>query len=231
MSTIINVFVSPGAAFRKLKEKPAWLPALIVVVVLLCVGTYVGVSRMDYSALKDRVAEQMRNQGLSEDQIQQRLDASDRIMNNPVSKYAVPILTVIATTVVGFLIVAGVLMLMTSLLGITGAKYALNLAVVTHAALVRIIAVIVRTVVALLGGNEAMSFGLSLLAPNLKGGYLASLLARIDVFSIWEVILLALGMKVVYDLKDNRSYVYLLILWLAFVALSSLLPGGGLGAR
>lgn len=230
MSTALNVLFSPGAAFRKLKEKPGWIVPLIVVVLVLLAVTAVGVSKMDYADVKARAEEMMRNQGMAEEQVQQRLEASDKIMNNPVTKYALPLVVVLINTALGMVIVALILMLMVPLLGGAKGNFALGLAVVAHAAMVRVLAAIVRLVLLLLRGAEHTMTSLALAVPNTKG-FLLHFFSRVDIFTIWEIILIAMGLKIVYDLKDDRSYYYLFGLWLVYIALASLIPGAAMKPR
>jgi|GEM_PF-519033 hypothetical protein len=230
MSTALNVLFSPGAAFRKLKEKPAWIIPFVIVVLVVLAVTAVGVSKMDYADVKVRAEEMMRNQGLAEEQIQQRLEASDKIMNNPVTKYALPLVVVLFNTALGMVIVALILMLMVPLLGGAKGNFVLGLVVVAHAGMVRVLAAIVRLILLMLRGAENTMTSLALVVPNVKG-FLYHFLSRVDVFTIWEIILIALGMKIVYDLKDNRSYYYLFGLWLVYIALASLIPGAAMKPR
>jgi len=224
MNTAFNVIFSPGAAFRKLKEKPRWIAPLIIVLVVLLAVTMVGVSKMNYADVKAKAEQAMRDRGMPEDQIQQRLEASDKIMNNPVTKYALPAVVAVVGTAIGMVIVALILMLIVPLLGGANANFLLGLTVVAHAAMVRVIAAVVRLILVLVRGVEHTSTSLALALPNAKG-FLLHFFSRVDIFTIWELILIAMGMKIVYDLKDNRSYYYLFGLWLIYILLASLLPG------
>jgi len=231
MNTAINVLFSPGAAFRKLKEKPSWIAPLVIVVLVLMAVAALRVSKTDYVDVKVKVEQAMRDQGTSEDQIQQRMEASDKIMNNPVARYAIQLGVPLINTVLGLVIVALILMLLVPLLGGTKGSFVLGLAVVAHAAMVRVIGSIVQAILLLLRGAEHTMTSLALAVPNAKG-FLLHLFSRIDIFTIWEIILIAMGMKIVYELKDNRSYYYLFGLWLVYIVLASFLPGAGqMGSR
>jgi hypothetical protein len=230
MDTAFSMFFSPGAAFRKVKENATWIAPMVIVVLVLLAVTMVGVSKMNYADVKARSEQAMRDRGMNEDQIQQRLAASDKIMNNPVTKYALPAVLVVIGAAVGMVIVALILMLLVPLLGGTNGNFVLGLAVVAHAAMVRVIGSIVRLILVLLRGIEHTSTSLALAVPNARG-FLLHFLSRVDIFTIWEIILIAMGLKIVYDLKDNRSYVYLFSIWLIYIVLASFLPGPAMGPR
>lgn len=228
MTAMLKVFFSPGDAFRRVREKPAWIAPLIVVFVFMMGASYLVMSKINYADQRTKIEEMMRERGMSEDQIQQRLEQQDKFMANPTLKYVVPMVSSVVVTAIGLLIVSAILMLLVPTLGAANSSFMLNLAIVANAALIRVVAVIVRMGLLLARGVENTSTSLSLAAPKLTHGFLANFLSRIDVFAIWEVIVLALGVKVVYDLKDRRSYIYLIGLWLIYNLAFSFLPGAGM---
>jgi len=68
----------------------------------------------------------------------------------------------------------------------------------------------------LLKRSAEVSTSLLLAAPNIKSGFLQVLFSRVDPFAFWQLILMALGLKVVFDLKGPKSYLMVFIVWLAF---------------
>jgi hypothetical protein len=226
--TFLNVFFSPGASFRKIKEKPSWIVPMIIVIVFSMAIAMIGASKMDRTAIRDRVTEQMRQQGVSEDQIQQRLEQFDKMGSNPVMKFVFPAISVLMITIIGLLLSAVVLNWIVPMTGAAQANFLLTFSVVSWAAVVRVLGSLVKGVLIYLRGPMNVSTGLLLLAPNLKPGYLYALLNGIDLFSIWEVILVAMGLKIAYDLKGKSVYFYVLLLWILAVAalsLFALMPG------
>ena len=76
MSTMLGVFSAPGAAFRKLKEKPVWVAAFIIYLVVSLAVSYIAISKIDTSDVRARIEETMRSRGATEEQIQQQTDQS-----------------------------------------------------------------------------------------------------------------------------------------------------------
>jgi hypothetical protein len=226
MTTFFNVFFSPGAAFRKVKEKPVWIGAFIVVLVVGMLMSLVAINKVSPNMWRDRAEEAMRKQGLSEEQVEQRLAESEKFMNNPVMKYGLPLVSTPMNLGIALVAIAAVTL---GVVWLCGAKpnFLLSLAVVSYASLIGALDAAVRMTIILLRGDLRVVTGLALFAPEMKPGYLFTLLNRIELFGIWQVIAIAMGLKVVYELKDRRSYYYMFGVWIVFVALSSLIPGFG----
>lgn len=229
MSAIVSVFFSPGAAFRKVKEKPVWVGAFIVVLVFGMLLSLVTVNKVSPNVWRDKAEEAMRKQGLNQEQIDERLDMSEKFMNNPVMKFMIPLVSAPVNVGIALLVITAATL---GLVSLCGAKpsFLLNLAVVAYASLIGALDAVVRTIITLLRGDTHVVTGLALAFPQMKPGYWFSLLNRIELFGVWQVIAIAMGLKIVYDIKDNRTYYYLFALWFVFVALTSLIPGFG-GAR
>jgi hypothetical protein len=226
---MLGVFSAPGAAFRKLKEKPVWVAAFIIYLVVSLAVSYIAISKIDTSDVRARIEETMRSRGATEEQIQQQTEQWEKMAGNAGMRFGFQLGSVLVMTVVMFLLLSLILMPLVPLCGGTGPNFGRNLAIVSYASLVSIPGFILKGILMLLRGPTHADIGLSLFLPKAQSGFLYSFLARIDPFTVWNTILVALGLKMMYDLKDNRSYYYIFALWLAFLAISSLLGGAAAG--
>ena len=109
-------------------------------------------------------------------------------------------------------IAAGVLLLLAkSILG-GRATYGQMLAVIAYASLVRLLHPVVSCLL------EVRTIGLGLLIPLLPDGMpgsVAAVLAQVNLFSIWEVLLTAIGAGVMTGSPTRRALVPALILFVA----------------
>lgn len=231
--TMIEILLSPGAAFRRIKQRPSWVLPLTIVLIFTAGITVLSSTRMERSKIRDRVEQQMRERQIPEEQIQRQLEQFDRVGGSPVFKYVVPVFSAVMITVIMLLISALILnWIVPAVCGAEGV-FGLTFSVVSWAAMVRVVGAIIRALLVILRGPEQISTGLLLLFPKLNPGLAHALLNGIDFFAIWETLLIALGLKVVYDLKGRSVYFYVLLLWLLSVVLMSLfalIPGaGGMG--
>jgi hypothetical protein len=140
----------------------------------------------------------------------------------PVFTYVIPLVSALSALWLGWLVLAGLLHLGSTLLGGRGSmQSALN--IVAWASLPFAIRDLLRIVFMLSVGHVIASPGLSGFAAG--AGFLSQLLARTDVFLIWSAILLVIGFRVVDGLPRSKA-----LAGVAIVMLIVLLAQAGLGA-
>jgi len=212
---MLNVFFSPTQAFTRLKDKPSWwLPLLITVLVTLVV-TVVSTRYFDWETQRQRVIEQLESRNMTPEQIEQATAQMEKFWSSPIMRFGMPVASALVMQLAAVFVLALIYNLAMPLLGSTG-NYLRSLSVVCLASLVSIPAGIVKVLLVLLKRSAEVSTSLLLAAPNIKSGFLQVLFSRVDPFAFWQLILMALGLKVVFDLKGPKSYLMVFIVWLAF---------------
>jgi hypothetical protein len=94
--------------------------------------------------------------------------------------------------------------------------------VVAYAALVGLLGDLVRSALVLSKDSISVYTGLGLLKPIDDGSFLFYLIRQIDAFTIWRIIVTAIGFGVVYNMKPKRFDYVLFPVWLIFIVLVSL---------
>ncbi len=128
-------------------------------------------------------------------------------------------------------IVAGILWLLVTLFAGGEAKFRTLLSVATYTALPSILLQVATLAVLKMKGVESVTspldlqppLGLNLLAPNMSG-FVSGVLASINPFTIWGMVLTAIGIQVTHRTSKGSAYA---------VAIVALLIGvlfGGVGA-
>ena len=146
----------------------------------------------------------------------------------PVFTYVIPLVGALTALWLGWLVLAGLLHLGSTLLGGRGSmQSALN--IVAWASLPLAVRDILRIVFMLSAGHAIVSPGLSGFAAS--AGFLSQLLARTDVFLIWSVILLVIGFGVADGLPRSKALVGVVIVMLIVLVAQAGLAvlGSGLG--
>lgn len=218
MNKLIDIFFSPTKVFSGLKEKPDWLkPFIVVLVIVAIVGVLTYVFSRD--AIFAQQEEIMRERGLSEEQIEQ----AQNIARSPV--------VVILTGISGAFSIAVILVLFTLILFLLvplfggKAQFPVILSVVCYAAMITAFGGILRLVLVAITKNPLSNFSPAAFAGGIeKTSFLFRLLLGVDLFVIWEMILVALGLNVTSDLKKENAYILVFIIWLV-----SLFVGAALG--
>lgn len=140
----------------------------------------------------------------------------------PVFMYIIPMISSLTALWLGWLLLAGLLHFGSTLLGGRGSmQSALN--IVAWASLPFAVRDILRIIFMLVAGHAIVSPGLSGFTST--PGLLSQLLTRVDVFLIWQVILLVIGFAVMDGLPRSKAVMGVLV-----VVLLVLFAQAGLGA-
>jgi len=92
-------------------------------------------------------------------------------------------------------------------------KYVQLLNVTASAFMINILETIVKIPLMLNKWTLEVYTGLGVLGIGEKGSFINSLLAGMDIFAIWRIILIAIGMGIIYNKKTQPYVVGMLIAW------------------
>lgn len=222
-SRMLATLLHPRQAFAEMasESRAVWLAPMLVLSLTASLAVFVAGYLKSRAALMGEIAlppdwqfwtPEMQNNYLQAQQATQ----------GPVFAYVIPLVGALAALWLGWLVLAGLLHLGSTLLGGRGSmQSALN--IVAWASLPFALRDILRIVFMLSAGHVIASPGLSGFAAG--AGFLTQLLARTDVFLIWSVILLVIGFGVADGLSRSKALAGVLI-----VQLIVLLVQAGLGA-
>jgi len=129
--------------------------------------------------------------------------------------YIIPLVGALTTLWLGWILVAGLLHLGSTLLGGRGSmQSALN--VVAWASLPFVLRDLLRVVYMLVTKHSIASAGLSGFAAS--AGFLSQLLAHVDLFWIWYLVLLVIGFAIADGLPGNKAFVGVIVVLLLVLA-------------
>ena len=217
---IINVFTNPSTTFKAVKARPSWLVPVIIVLALTLVITIL-LKPVILQEQRTRTIESMENRGMSQEQIEQALKQSGTIM-----KYAF-FPSALIGVLISVLISAGVwLFVSNTLLGGT-ARYPHMLEVSAYSSIITSLGGIIKLPIMLQKETLNVHFSLAtFISDSAKNTLLYKFLANTDLFNIWSIIVLCIGIAVVGGLKVKKVWpivVILLVIWyIATAALGKL---------
>ncbi|MCL6465830.1 MAG: YIP1 family protein [candidate division WOR-3 bacterium] len=110
---------------------------------------------------------------------------------------------------------SAILNLLLPLLG-ASASFGRTFTITTNSALVRIPAALFHALIILATGNLTAATSLAPLAANAPV-YLRGILACIDIFTIYELILVSLGLKVIFNLKIRNTALVVFLIWFCYI--------------
>jgi Yip1 domain len=222
---IIGVFFSPKPTFEDIARKPSWLLPIVISTILSIIAMVALNQRMNW---RDYVSQQIeknpRSAQLSAEQKQQQIDGGAKF--TPIILYVAGVIG----PMISVLIVGGVMMLAYNLLADASATFSQALSIVAHAFLVGVISTPLFLLVVFLKPfgtidvENPLASNLAAFLPVDAAKWLVALCKSIDIFSIWILILIAIGFAAVNPrkLQGAKPFVIVFSVWGAFVVIRAL---------
>lgn len=220
-SRLLGVLLSPSDTFEAIRERPTWALVLVVLLVAQIAVTLVLVPRVDWSDVARTNIEQMRDRGveLSEAQVEQQIEATETF--GTTVSYLAPLFGILA-----YAVTALAIWLMTTLLG-GEPGFERSWSLTLHAFMPFVVAAVLTIPVLLvqeevgaegLQSGNFLSSSLLVFAPDDLGAVMTAFLGSFDLFSIWTVVLLVIGCRVVAGLSRNAAIGGVIGLWAIWIA-------------
>ena len=220
MARLIGVILSPADTFRSIVAHPTWLGALVTVVLVIAGGNFALLStEVGQQALLDQ---QIRT---SEAWGQTVTDAQEERMEEmlPVMRYVTLGSTIALAPIITFALAGLLFGVFTAGLG-GSATFKEVLAVVTHAGAVSILATLFTLPLNYARESLSSSTNLGVFTPFLDEGTLpARFLGLIDLFLVWWVVVLAIGLAVLYKRRTGPVAFSLLGAYIGIAAVIALI--------
>ena len=211
---IAGVFFSPNETFASIARQPDWVvPLVLMLVVSLIAGIVIG-QRVDFATA---AREAMEQKNVPPDRVESAVKMTAAI--SKVASYCAPIFSVI-----GFLVIAGVLLLAFRLFGGEG-NFKQAFSVSVYAWMPGLLKSIITVPVLLT--REGMGAEDLAIAVRSNLGFLVSMksnpmafavLTSLDIFTIWMLILFSIGFAYVARVSKAKAATIVVTLWLVTVA-------------
>lgn len=219
---MIAILLRPSEAFSPMASDrhSSWLtPMLVLSISSILVAIVLGYLKTQ-SALNN-VVELPPDWEFWSPEMQESFLQAQQTSQGPVINYVLPAIGALFSLWLGWVVFAGIMRLVSTLLGGRGSlQSALN--VVGWANTPFILRDLLRILFMLFAGRQIVSPGLSGFA---QPGFLYQALSRIDLFLVWNIALLAIGFSVADGLPKGKALIGILVVVLILIAIQS-----GLGA-
>ena len=211
---LIGALVAPGKTFRSIAERPTWLVALLVVLLAPVVPSLLSIPKMDFEAITKAQLERMDVQ-MSREQVDQQVAIAEKI--GKVAAYVFPCVLAIIVLLMA-LVFWGSFTLAGGEPGFTR-----SLAVVSHGllpfALGQLLSIPVIISLGHIGPDEIESGSylkstLAAFAPEGVGPVMLSFLTRFDLFTVWGLVLMAIGFQHSARVRGRTAGLVVFLLWL-----------------
>jgi len=211
---VFNIFFEPRKVFESLKAKPTWL-APFVIVALLGIGFYY----YTYPFIMNQQVERIeKNERIPEDQKQMIIERMTAKEHPPLWQLSLAPLG----TLISLAVVAAILFFVFNVLLGGDSTYRRVFSVYSYSTLIAVPAMMVKFPLIMIKKDLNIQTSLALLlSADEKGGFLYSLLSSLDIFTIWQVVLVSMGMAVMYKYSTKKAFTTVLVLWLVWILAKS----------
>ena len=217
---MVRVFYAPGETFGAVSRRHTWVdwfaPVLLIALLSL-VATHMTlpiIQQMQVEVLQEKLQDMPEENRQKVMEQAQKASVISAMVMVPVGAFAL------------LFILAGVLLLLTNFIHGGDATYGQMLAVWGYSSLIGIIALIVRVPLMLAKQTMVIHTGPGVLVPeHMLETFLGRLLAGVDLFTFWQVCVLAIGVAAVANFATRKAFVALLVLWVAWVVVKAALGG------
>ncbi len=213
LANVINSYTAPSKVFEAVKDynfKKALIPLLILAVV--GVLSFWAIQDLATEAGYDAAIERIEsNSRIADDQKEEIIAKMDERMSGP--NYMGWIFSFLGNPIVVFFMALVALIVGNTFMG-GSAKYGQLVNITAWAYMIVILESIVKIPLMLSKWSLEVYTGLGVLGIGEKGTFINSLLSGIDIFAIWRIILIAIGMGIIYNKKTKPYLIAMLVAWI-----------------
>ncbi len=237
-ATLGNVFVSPGETFEDLRRKPRFILAILIMMILTGVFSFLFVQKMGEDRMKNFMVEQMEKnpqmQSMPPEQKERMIETNQQIAGY--TRFAIPVFLLI-----GFAVGGLIYWLAGKAMGGSG-SYWHGLSTWVYSSMPPlVVAMLANFLILFLKSADEIDIatsqsGLVHANPSFfidakSSPVLATLLGTLDFFQIWGWILAAIGLQKVMKLSQTSAWAIVIILALVsltFKVVTALFSGNPL---
>lgn len=212
-----GVFFDPRRTFSSLSERPTWILPMIVLIVIVMISNVL-VSDFRIQEAREKIDQ---NPRLSAQQKEQILDRMEEQQAKPVMKLLSYVIGPIVAIFVIFLVVSGFLYMGGNVLLGGEGSFKKIFSVYCWSNLVAIPGFIVKMPLILVKKSSQVQTSLAALMPSgSEENLLFKILTHTDIFVIWEIWLISLGLAIVYKFSTKKTLSLVIGLYLFYVVIA-----------
>lgn len=219
---ITGIFFSPKSTFEDIVRKPSWMVPVVILTflsILVCIGINHRTNWRDF--MNQQIEKSSRASQLSPEQKEQQIDAGAKYAPYATYIFGIPGALVFA------LIVALIMMGAYNLLAGANVNYTTSLGIVSHAFVPSIISSVLFLLILYLKApgtvdlENPVATNIGAFLPEDSAKWLAKLCTSLDIFSIWTLVLIAMGFAAANPkkLKGSTAHTIAFTVWATFVVI------------
>lgn len=231
-----GILSEPGDTYEAVKistKRSYWVWPTIIFIVITLVSTflvmrddelYSDIKTKQTQAMKERFEEQVKAGKMSQEQMNETMDKMDKGFNRSSPFFIISTTIGPAISILLILFLKGLViwLIFKALKG--SASYMLMICVLGLANIIQAMQSIIDTVLAIVMGRLQANLGPALIfTAESIGDSMYKFVSHFDLFNIWYLIVIGIGIAKVSNLKSSVSIPVIFAVWLVWVALTSFL--------
>ncbi|HUO29540.1 MAG TPA: Yip1 family protein [Bryobacteraceae bacterium] len=229
LGRITGVYLDPKKAFTDIVARPGWIVPAVLLIVVAVAFTYTYTTKIGWDRYFHQIAEtNTRMQQLDPQQRENAIQQQTKFA--PIGGYVFSVIGI----PVSMLIVGGVLLLVGKMGGASSLRYKQTLGIASYGMLPGLISSILAIVVMFLKNPDdfnlqnplAFNLGAFLAPPPNTGKFVYGVAKSFDLFTIWMILLMAVGLSVASKkMAFSKAVILIVVPWLIWVLATSGLAG------
>jgi hypothetical protein len=223
----VGIITSPKATFASVVAHPKWLGMLAVTTVLIAAFSALPLTTpAGRQAGLDQQVESMKSLGFEvNDQMYDQMEKSSQM-----APYTTGI-SVLFISPIFTIVVAGILFAIFNAAMGGEASFKQVFTVLVHASAVSALSTVFSGIINYFRGGVSSAANLGALLPMLpQGSFVANLLGTVDVFLIWYIIVLAMGLAVLYRRRTQPIAISLMVFYAVIAVIIAVVKSRAGGA-
>lgn len=215
LSGVLKILFQPREVFASLRVKPNWVLPLVIFLALAVVVTII----LYPTIHSEIIGNIINNPDLSEEQRTQVMEqVSGRIT------LAWVLIPGVAYQAIAFFAIAGVFFFVATILLAGEGRFVQMLSVAGLSLLVSVPEDLVKVPMMLAKKTMKIHTDLALFLPvSMEKSFLYNLFSQFDIFSLWKVYLISLGMAVLYKFSLKKSMTASFVVWMIYVVIAGVM--------
>jgi hypothetical protein len=206
---IMGVFTSPGETFADIARVPSWVAPIVLLTIMFCGVSATMMKRVDWNSfLENKMSESSRWESLSAEQKQQQIGMAQKIV--PIQTYAIGLLGPLVIV----LFIAAVYHFGFNLIRSAGLRFKQSYSIAAHACLVWLVSSPLAIIVMLMkqpgdvDPEHLMATNVGEFLSRDTPKALMKIASSLDIFTIWLLVLLAIGFAAANPKKVSTGAAY-----------------------
>ncbi len=209
-----NIFASPSKTFEALDKRPTWIIPILILILITVV-----LNQLSFPVIIEAQLERFRS---NPDIPAAQLEAIEQQITGNLKQQRIFMLVgQLVVTPIIFLLLSGLFYLIGNILLGGDGTYKKILSVFCWSSMVLALSAIIKTPLVIIKESLNISLSPAMLLPgDALGTKLYVLLSKFDFFTIWFLIIFAIGFGMIYKFSKARAFATIGITWGVWIALS-----------